>query len=152
MAKKVQALLLKPVKWLGNAWEIVPVAMQYLKNVLMPQKLAVKADETLINTISQKNAKKVATKKNEKETMSSLMEMIAEKWLTISMKATDADTLYGKVDNKTIAKEIHTAYDVSIAPKYITLPDVIKSIGEFSFSITYDKDTREIPLHITKGK
>ena len=57
MSAKIEVVLLQSVKWLGNKWDVVSVALAYAKNVLIAQGKVRVADKQAIAEVQQKKEK-----------------------------------------------------------------------------------------------
>lgn len=138
MSAKIEVVLLQSVKWLGNKWDVVSVALAYAKNVLIAQGKVRVADKQAIAEVQQKKEKQ---KKQEIDAMH-VFEQIAQRGagggaLKIQKKSTPQWHLYEKVSLKDIQHAFSEQAHVVVDSSWILMPQKIESIGETSVTIQY---------------
>ncbi len=131
----MKVFLLKDIKNIGMAAEIVDVSEGYAKNFLIPGKSAVQ--------ITAKNEALYAQKKlelaNRKDVIVSKTSMIAEKIKTITLnlrkKTHDDGKLYGSVSASEISDLLLEKEGISISKSQVIFDKVIKEKGIFEVTI-----------------
>src|ERR687889_34974 len=101
------AILLQDVEHLGERGAVVDVSKGYLRNYLIPRKLAQPA------------------------TRGALEEARRRTVLTISQQAGDEGRLFGSVTNQDIAEAIEEARGVTVDRRKIHLDEPIKNVGTY---------------------
>jgi len=125
------AILLQDVEDLGARGAVVDVSKGYLRNYLMPRKLAQPAtkgalDEAMRRTAAADKATQVLVAKATEDA-----EVLSRTVLTISQQAGDDGRLFGSVTNQDIADAIAEARGVAVDKRKIHLDEPIKNVGTY---------------------
>ena len=130
-----QAILLKDVYSLGQAGEAIDVSPGYLRNYLLPRKLAQPATAGALEEARRRAeaAEQAAREASERATESAAL--LAKTVLTIQHRAGEDGKLYGSVTNKEIAEAIAEARGLKVDRKKIRLDDPIREIGTYMVEI-----------------
>jgi large subunit ribosomal protein L9 len=124
-----QAILLEDVEQLGRQGEPVDVSPGYLRNYLIPRKLAAAATP---GALEQAQRRRDATEKAEKaraEREEQAASLLSKTVLTIYQRAGEDGKLFGSVGAKEIADAIQDARDLRIDRRKIRLEQPIREIG-----------------------
>ncbi len=145
-----QAILLQPVETLGERGEIIDVADGYLRNYLVPRKLAQPATAASIAAAhqAQEAAERAASQQAEKaeETAGLLRRTV----LTISHQAGDDGRLYGSVTTQEIVDAVRQARGVKLDKRKVQMPQPIRSTGTHSVTVEIaDGVTADVKTIIT---
>jgi large subunit ribosomal protein L9 len=124
-----QAILLEDVESLGQRGEPVDVAPGYLRNYLIPRKLAAPATPGALEQAQQRQAaaEKAAQRRAEREEQAA--SLLAKTVLTIQQRADDGGKLFGSVGAKEIVDAIQEARDLRIDRRKVRLEQPIREIG-----------------------
>jgi large subunit ribosomal protein L9 len=124
-----QAILLQDVEQLGDRGTVVDVSKGYLRNFLMPRKLAEPATKGSVAAAQrrQQAAERAAAATTERARESA--ELLNRTVLTISHQAGEDGRLFGSVTAQDISDAIHEARDIRIDRRNIRLEEPIKSVG-----------------------
>ncbi len=124
-----QAILLEDVETLGQRGEPVDVAPGYLRNYLIPRKLAAPATPGALEQAQQRQAEaeKAAALRAEREEQAALL--LSKTVLTIQQRADDGGKLFGSVGAKEIVDAIREARDLRIDKRKVRLEQPIREIG-----------------------
>lgn len=135
-----QAILLKDVEDLGTRGTLVDVSKGYLRNFLIPRKLAQPATPGAIKDAER--AIKIAEEAAEhaQAEATGLAEQLNKTVLTISQQAGEDGHLFGSVTSGDIADAIAEARGVQIDRKKIKLDSPIKEVG-----------THQVEVEVAKG-
>ena len=131
----VQAILLKEVDGLGAVGEAVEVSPGYLRNYLVPRKLAQPATK---GALEEAERRREATEKAEREALARAGEtaaLLSKTVLTITHRAGEDGRLFGSVTSKEIAEAIAEARGLRIDRKRIRLDEGIREIGTYMVEI-----------------
>jgi large subunit ribosomal protein L9 len=124
-----QAILLKDVEPLGERGEVVDVSPGYLRNYLVPRKLAQPATDASIAEAQRRHdaAERAATEAVERaeETAGLLRKTV----LTISHQAGDDGRLFGSVTSQEIADAVRQARGLKLDKRRIQLDEPIRTTG-----------------------
>ncbi|HTW11877.1 MAG TPA: 50S ribosomal protein L9 [Solirubrobacteraceae bacterium] len=130
-----QAILLQDVESLGEKGAVVDVSSGYLRNFLMPRKLAEVATK---GSIEQAARRREAAERAEREAVDrarETAEVLGKTVLTIPQQAGDDGRLFGSVTSQDIADAIQEARGLKIDKRKIQLEDPIKTIGTHMVSV-----------------
>jgi large subunit ribosomal protein L9 len=145
-----QAILLKEVDKLGERGDVIDVSPGYLRNFLVPRKLAQPATPAGIAESQRRReaAERAAVEAAEKaeETAALLRKTV----LTISHQAGDDGRLFGSVTSQEIADAIRQARGVRLDKRRVKLEDAIKTTGTHMVTVEVaDGVTTEIKTIVT---
>jgi large subunit ribosomal protein L9 len=124
-----QAILLEDVESLGERGTPVEVSPGYLRNYLIPRKLAVVATP---GALEEAQRRKVAAEKVEKaraEREEQAASLLSKTVLTIHERAGEDGKLFGSVGAKEIADAIREARDLRIDRRKVRLEQPLREIG-----------------------
>jgi large subunit ribosomal protein L9 len=124
-----QAILLEDVETLGQRGEPVDVSKGYLRNYLIPRKLAAPATPGALEQAQQRQAaaEKLAAARAEREEQAA--SLLSKTVLTIHQRADDGGKLFGSVGAKEIVEAIREARDLRIDRRKVRLEQPIRDIG-----------------------
>jgi large subunit ribosomal protein L9 len=130
-----QAILLKDVEDLGEAGQAVDVSPGYLRNYLLPRKLAQPATQGSLEEAQRRReaAERAAAEAAERATETAAL--LSKTVLTIQHRAGEDGKLFGSVTAKEIADAIADARGLRIERKRISLPEPIRSLGTYMVEI-----------------
>lgn len=133
-------ILLKDVEKVGEKHEIVTVKDGYGRNFLIPQKIAIIANEAnrkKLDELKQKEAELAAQKIAE---FQKIAEQLEGKTLKIGAKAGASGKIFGSVTNIQIANALKEQFDLDIERRVIELPEEVKDLGTYNAQIHLHKD------------
>ncbi len=129
-------ILLKDVDKVGDKHEIVSVKPGYARNYLIPQGLAIVANEpnrSKLSEIQQKEEQELAARKAEFE---AIAEKLNANVLKIGAKAGTSGKIFGSVTNVQIAAALEEQLGIEVDRRKIILPEEdIKVLGTYSAKI-----------------
>ena len=130
-----QAILLQDVETLGERGTVVDVSKGYLRNFLIPRKLAEPATKASIEAAKRREtaaerAVAQATARAEEEA-----ELLNKTVLTIAHQAGDDGRLFGSVTSQDIADAIKEARGIKIDRRKVHLDEPIKTVGTRMVSV-----------------
>ncbi len=130
-----QAILLQDVENVGARGAVVEVSKGYLRNFLLPRKLAEPATKGSIQAAKQRQAaadRAVAEATARAEESAALLNKTV---LTIAHSAGEDGRLFGSVTTEDIAEAIREARGIRIDRRKIHLDDAIKSVGTYQVQV-----------------
>jgi large subunit ribosomal protein L9 len=145
-----QAILLKDVEPLGERGEVVDVSPGYLRNYLVPRRLAQPATDASIAEAKrrQEAAERAVTEAAERaeETAGLLRKTV----LTISHQAGDDGRLFGSVTSQEIADAVRQARGLKLDKRRIQLDEPIRTTGTHMVTVEVaDGVTADIKTIVT---
>lgn len=126
-----QAILLQDVESLGERGMVVDVSAGYLRNYLLPRKLAEAATDSSINAARkrQEDAERAVREAEERSRESAAV--LGRTVLTIRQQAGDDGRLFGSVTTQDIADAVRDARGIRIDRRKIHLEEPIKNVGTY---------------------
>lgn len=130
-----QAILLSDVENLGSAGEAVDVSAGYLRNYLVPRKLAQPATRASLEEARRRREAAERAAAEAAERAGQTAALLSKTVLTIQHRAGEDGKLYGSVTNAEIAEAISQARGLKIDRKKIRLDDPIREIGTYMVEV-----------------
>jgi large subunit ribosomal protein L9 len=130
-----QAILLKDVENLGSAGEAVDVSPGYLRNYLVPRKLAQSATQA---SLEEAQRRREAAEKAAQEALDRAEQtaaLLAKTVLTINHRAGEDGKLYGSVTSAEIADAISEARGLKVDRRKIQLDEPIREVGTYMVNV-----------------
>lgn len=124
-----QAILLKDVEQLGATGAVVDVSKGYLRNYLVPRKLAQPATKGSIQVAMRRQAAADVALAQATERAQETAALLNKTVLTIAHQAGDDGRLFGSVTSQDLADAIRDARGVRIDKRKVHLDEPIKSVG-----------------------
>src|ERR1700727_984938 len=125
------AILLQDVEQLGEQGTVVDVSKGYLRNYLMPRKLAQPATRGAVEVIRQRQDAAERAERNAIERAEENVNLLNRTVLTIPQQAGADGRLFGSVTAQDIATAIREARGPKIAKRGVHRPEPIKSVGTY---------------------
>jgi large subunit ribosomal protein L9 len=148
-----QAILLQDVESLGERGHVVDVAPGYLRNYLIPRKLAQPATAAaLVEAKRRMEAAERAEKlRTERETQAA--GLLSKTVLTIHQRAGEDGKLFGSVGPKEITDALREARELRIDKKQVLLEQPLRELGTFMVEIQLkDGTTAAVKTIISEEK
>lgn len=148
-----QAILLQDVDSLGERGHVVDVAPGYLRNFLIPRKLAQPATAGALEEAKRRMeaAEKAEAVRAEREAEAA--GLLSKTVLTIHQRAGEDGKLFGSVGPKEIADALREARDLRVDKKQIQLEQPLREIGTFMVEIQLkDGTTAAVKTIISEEK
>src|SRR5919198_1321668 len=130
-----QAILLKDVETLGKAGEAVDLSPGYLRNYLLPRKLAQPATAASLEEARRRREAGEERERQAAERAGETAALLSKTVLTIQHRAGEDGRLYGSVTTKEIADAISEARGLRVDRKKIRLDDPIREVGTYMVEI-----------------
>jgi large subunit ribosomal protein L9 len=126
-----QAILLDDVESLGERGAVVDVSKGYLRNYLIPRKLAQPAS---VGALAVARQRKDAAERAQREAIEKASEnaaVLSRTVLTISQQAGDDGRLFGSVTTQDIVDAIAEARGLKLDKRGVSLEEPIKNVGTY---------------------
>ena len=130
-----QAILLQDVQDLGSAGEAVDVSAGYLRNYLIPRKLAQPATRGALEEAQRRRQAAEEAARQAEERAGETAALLSKTVLTIQHRAGEDGKLFGSVTTAEIADAISEARGLRVDRKKIKLEDPIREIGTYMVEI-----------------
>ena len=135
-----QAILLKDVEDLGRAGEAIEVSPGYLRNYLLPRKLAQPATAGALEEARRRQEAAERAARDAAERAEETAALLSKTVLTIEHRAGEDGRLYGSVTTKEIADSIAEARGLRVDRKKIRLDEPIREVGTYLVEIEVGGD------------
>lgn len=126
-----EAILLQDVDTLGEQGSVVDVSKGYLRNYLMPRRLAQPATRGAVEAIRQRQEAAERAERNAIEKAEEHVNLLNRTVLTIPQQAGADGRLFGSVTAQDIATAIKEARGLKIDKRNVHLPEPIKNVGTY---------------------
>jgi large subunit ribosomal protein L9 len=126
-----EAILLQDVETLGARGTVVDVSKGYLRNYLIPRKLAHPATKGAVEAARQKQEREEREQREAEARAAESASLLAKTVLTISQQAGDDGRLFGSVTPQDIVDAIRDARGVKIDRRKVHLDEPIKHVGTY---------------------
>ncbi len=131
----MQAILLQEVDGLGKAGNVVNVSRGYLRNYLLPRKLAEFATASRIAEVERRmEADRAAIAKRAAEA-EQIADLLNRTILTLKAKAGADGRLFGSITSQDIADAIRGARQIDIDRHDITIDPPIRQTGTYTIPV-----------------
>ncbi|HLY47879.1 MAG TPA: 50S ribosomal protein L9 [Solirubrobacteraceae bacterium] len=126
-----QAILLKDVESLGERGTVVDVSPGYLRNYLIPRKLAEPATAASIQAAAKRREAAEVAQRHAEERAQESAGLLGRTVLTIPQQAGDDGRLFGSVTPQDIADAIRDARGIKVDRRKIHLEEPIRHTGTY---------------------
>jgi large subunit ribosomal protein L9 len=126
-----EAILLQDVENLGDKGTVVDVSKGYLRNFLIPRKLAQPATKGLLDQAKAEQAAAERAAREATERAGESAAVLNRTVLTITQQAGDDGRLFGSVTTQDIADAITDARGLEIDRRKVHLEEPIRHVGTY---------------------
>jgi len=126
-----EAILLQDVEQLGERGTVVDVSKGYLRNYLIPRKLAQPATRASIEAAQKRQHAAQEAQRRAQERGQELGGLLSKTVLTIAQQAGEDGRLFGSVTSQDIVDAIRDARGVKIDRRKVHLPEPIRQVGTY---------------------
>lgn len=136
-----QAILLQDVENLGERGQAIDVAPGYLRNYLIPRKLAQPATAGALEEAQRRLEAAERAEKARAQREVEAAGLLSKTVLTIHQRAGEDGKLFGSVGAKEIVDALRDARDLRIDKRKVRLDQPIRELGTFMVEIDLADDT-----------
>ena len=126
-----QAILLQDVETLGEKGTVVDVSPGYLRNYLLPRKLAEPATNASIQVARRRREEAERAVQEAENRAKENAALLGRTVLTIPQQAGDDGRLFGSVTTQDIADAIRDARGIRVDRRKIHLEEPIRNVGTY---------------------
>jgi len=130
-----EAILLEDVDGVGAKGAVIDVSKGYLRNFLVPRKLAAPATKGAVQAAAQRTASQERAQREAISKAHDQADLLNKTVLTLAEKAGDDGRLFGSVTTQDIADAIREARGITVDKRNIHLDEPIKQIGTFQVHV-----------------
>jgi large subunit ribosomal protein L9 len=124
-----QAILLQDVEKLGERGDVVDVSPGYLRNFLIPRKLAHASTPAALDAAKQRQEAAERAAREAVERAQENAALLTKTVLTISAQAGEDGRLFGSVTAQDIVDAIKAARGIRVDRRKVHLDDPIRNVG-----------------------
>jgi large subunit ribosomal protein L9 len=148
-----QAILLQDVDSLGERGQAIDVSPGYLRNYLIPRKLAQPATPGALEEAQRRREAAEKAEKARTEREAQAAGLLSKTVLTIHQRAGEDGKLFGSVGAKEIVDALREARDLRMDKRQIRLEQPLREIGTFMVEIELaDGTTATVKTIISEEK
>ena len=130
-----QAILLQDVDTLGERGQAIEVSPGYLRNYLIPRKLAQPATPGALEEAQRRRVEAEQAAKVRTEREAEAAGLLSKTVLTIHQRAGEDGKLFGSVGPKEIVDALREARDLRIEKRKVRLETPLRELGTFMVEI-----------------
>jgi large subunit ribosomal protein L9 len=130
-----EAILLEDVEALGEQGSVIDVSKGYLRNYLIPRKLAQPATKGAVEVIRERQQAAERAARNAVEKAQENVNLLNRTVLTIPQQAGADGRLFGSVTAQDIATAVREARGLKIDKRGVHLPEQIKNVGTYMITV-----------------
>ncbi len=147
----MEIILLKDLDKVGDKHTIVTVKNGFGRNYLIPQGLAIIANDTNRVRLDELRKDEVAEEAKLVGTYQEIADKLKGQVIKIGAKAGTSGKIFGSVTSVQISQALKDQFDVDIARKKIDIPEEVKTIGSYKAVLTLHKDVvAEIDINVVE--
>ncbi|QEC46733.1 50S ribosomal protein L9 [Baekduia soli] len=147
-----EAILLKDVEGVGARGTVVDVSKGYLRNFLIPRKLAAPATKGAVNEARRSQEAHDREAAGRRARAQEHAEQLNKTVLTIAQQAGEDGRLFGSVTNQDLAEAIKEARGIEVDRRKIHLEDPIKNVGTYQVVLEVDEGvTATVKVMVTEA-
>ena len=147
----MKVILLEDVKALGKKGQIVNVNDGYARNLILPKKLGLEANNKNLNDLKLKKANDEKIAQGQLEEAQELGKKIEAGKVELAIKVGEGGRTFGSVSTKEIAAAVKEQMGYDIDKKKIQLKEAIKTLGTHNVPVKlHTKVTAELKV-VVKG-
>jgi large subunit ribosomal protein L9 len=135
-----EAILLQDVEKLGEQGSVIDVSKGYLRNYLIPRKLAQPATKGAIEAIRERQQAAERAAQNAIERAEANVSLLNRTVLTIPQQAGADGRLFGSVTAQDIVTAIREARGLKLDKRNVHLPEPIKNVGTYMVVVEVVED------------
>ncbi len=135
-----EAILLKDVETLGEQGKVVEVSKGYLRNFLLPRKLAQPATRGAVEAVRRRQEAEERAEREFVERAAANAALLNKTVLTIPQQAGADGRLFGSVSAQDIAEAIREARGLKLDRHNVHLPEPIKNVGTYMVVVDVVED------------
>jgi large subunit ribosomal protein L9 len=134
-----EAILLRDVEGVGEKGAVIDVSKGYLRNYLIPRKLAQPATKGAIQAAQRRTEAETRAKEQAVTRSQESAELLNRTVLTISQQAGEDGRLFGSVTTQDIADAIRDARGISVDRRKVHLEEPIRHVGTYMVVVEIDE-------------
>ena len=140
----MKLILRASVERLGKIGDVVEVPDGYARNYLLPNRFAMAATPDNRKRIEAEKKRATAREAARIASLTELAEAVDGKSVTIAVKATEDNKLYGSVGPEEIAEAAKAEQNLVIDPDHVMLEEPIKVLGVYEVNLQFTAEAKAV--------
>ena len=128
----MEIILLKDIEKLGDKHELVKVRSGYGRNFLIPQGVALLANEGNRKMLAELKKQEDARENKKVNEYKAMADQVKGVTLKIGAKTGTSGKIFGSVTNVQIAQALKEQCNLEVERKKISIPEEVKNVGEYT--------------------
>ncbi|MEZ4950860.1 MAG: 50S ribosomal protein L9 [Saprospiraceae bacterium] len=136
----MEIILLQDIEKVGEKHTIVKVKPGFARNYLIPQKMAIVANDTNRGRLDELRRRADAVEQKKILAAQQIAAQLEGKTLKIGAKAGTSGKIFGSVTNIQIAAALNDQLGIEVDRKSVVVPDEVKELGTYTADINLHKE------------
>lgn len=136
----MEIILLQDIEKVGEKHTIVKVKPGFARNYLIPQKMAIVANDTNRGRLDELRRRADAVEQKKVLAAQQVAAQLEGKTLKIGAKAGTSGKIFGSVTNIQIAAALNEQLGIEVDRKSVVVPDEVKELGTYTADINLHKE------------
>lgn len=133
-------ILLQDIEKVGDKHTIVTVKDGFARNYLIPQKLAIIANDTNRKRLGDLRSREARMLEKMRGEAQAIATRLSDAVLKIGAKAGTSNQIFGSVTSIQLATALKDQFSVDVDRKKITMPEEVKTLGTYVASVSLHPD------------
>lgn len=135
-------ILLQDIDKVGDKHTIVTVKDGYGRNYLIPQGMAIIANDTNRRRLNELMRIEEAQEAKKLSVYQEIAEKIGDQVLKIGAKAGTSGKIFGSVTNVQLAMALNEQFEVEVDRRKIVIPEEVKELGTYTAVLNLHKEVQ----------
>jgi large subunit ribosomal protein L9 len=136
----MEIILLQDIEKVGEKHTIVKVKPGFARNYLIPQKMAIVANDTNRGRLDELRRRADGVEQKKVLAAQQIAAQLEGKTLKIGAKAGTSGKIFGSVTNIQIAAALNDQLGIEVDRKSVVVPDEVKELGTYTADINLHKE------------
>lgn len=138
----MDVILLHDVEKVGDKHEVVNVKDGFARNYLIPQGLALIANNANMARLNEMKSREEAQEAKRLGEYQAIADKLKDQTLRIGAKAGTSGKIFGSVTNVQVVAALKEQFDVDIDRRKVGLPEEVKEVGTYTLTLNLHKEVR----------
>lgn len=144
-------ILLEDLEKVGDKFDVVTVKDGYARNYLIPQKMALIANDTNMRRLADYRHREDKREEALLSTYQDIAKQVEGKTLKIGAKAGTSGKIFGSVTALQISNALRDQLEIDVPRRKIELPTEVKTLGEYTAILKLHKQvTSEVKFEVVQ--
>ncbi|KZE39372.1 50S ribosomal protein L9 [Brevibacillus parabrevis] len=146
----MRVIFLQDVKGQGKKGEIKDLSEGYVRNFLLPRKLAKEATDSNVKTLDAQKRSEEKRKEQEKLEAQELGVKLGELTVKVTGKAGEGGRLFGAISSKQVAQALEEQFKIKLDKRKLEM-DAIRSLGVTQIKVKlHNEVTATLKVHVVE--